>query len=282
MSNTPLFPTIPLTNVVIDNLHLLFRVSDVLLDLLITELKRQDSIDKVKQFSSFDITKYKHMQGFDEFIKDLGIPGFEFYVGRTSKMLKSRSLTGPEKLKVFRNIKVRLLLPNSPCNEASKIQHLWDELLQLNMLFSSAGDDLSPVVIDDFECRARKWARDFLQVYQSKEVTPYIHAIHGSMLPFTQQGLEKLNDVVTKNFFRSSCQRDEALKQLIEKQNRIEHLNDTGKKRAKLFEVECSNCTKHGHNRLTCSEPRKHCGQRYCNHLVNIGGQRVPECLQKN
>ena len=106
--------------------------------------------------------------------------------------------------------------------------------------------------------------------------------IHGSILPFTQQGLEKLNDAVTKNFFRSSCHRDEALKQLIEKQNRIEHLNDAGKKRAKLFEVECSNCSKHGHNRLTCSEPCKHCGQCYCNHLVSLGGQRVPQCQQEN
>ena len=156
MSNAPLFPTIPLTNVVINNLHLFLWVSDVLLDLLITELKRQDSINKVKRFSSFDITKYKHMQGFEQFIKGLGIPGFEFYVGRTSKMLKSRLLTGPEKLKVFHNKKVWVLLPNFPCNEASKIQHLWDELLQLKMLFSSAGDDLSPAVIDTFEC----WARE--------------------------------------------------------------------------------------------------------------------------
>ena len=126
-------------------------------------------------------------------------------------------------------------------------------------------------------------------MYQSKDVTPYIHAlmnhvgqfmqIHGSILSFTQQGLEKLNDVVTKNFFHSSCHRDEALKQLIEKQNRIEHLNDAGKKRAKLFEVECSNCPKHGNNRLTCSEP---CGQCYCNHLVSLGGQRVPQCQQEN
>lgn len=206
MSNAPLFPTIPLTIVVIDNLHLFVQVSDVLLDLLITELKRQDSIEKVKRFSSFDITKYKHMQGFEQFIKGLGIPSFEFYVGWTSKVV-------------------------------------------------------------------REWGRDFLCVYQSKEVTPYVHPlrnhvgqfmqIHGIILPFTQQGLEKLNDV-TKNFFRLSCHRDEALKQLIEKQNWIEHLNDAGKKRAKLFEVECSNCSKHGHNRLTCSEPCKHCGHCYC------------------
>lgn len=81
-----------------------------------------------------------------------------------------------------------------------------------------------------------------VEAVSTKHVTPYIHALmnhvgqfmrtHGSILPFTQQGLEKLNDITTKNFFRSSCLRVEALKQLIEKQNRIEHFNDTGKKRA--------------------------------------------------
>lgn len=43
-SNKPLFPTIPLENVVIDNLHLFLHTSDVLIDLLITELRRQDAI----------------------------------------------------------------------------------------------------------------------------------------------------------------------------------------------------------------------------------------------
>ena len=68
--------------------------------------------------------------------------------------------------------------------------------------------------------------------------------IHGCMLAFTEQGLEKLNDVIAENFFQSSCHREEALKPLIEKQNLIEHLTDGGSKRARKFEVECSNCTK--------------------------------------
>ncbi len=38
----PIFPTIPQKNVVIDNLHLFLQVSDVLIDLLFTELRRQD------------------------------------------------------------------------------------------------------------------------------------------------------------------------------------------------------------------------------------------------
>ena len=42
---------IPLSRVVIDNLHLFLRVADVLIDLLIVELKRHDAIEKVKKFS---------------------------------------------------------------------------------------------------------------------------------------------------------------------------------------------------------------------------------------
>ena len=59
VSNCPIFPSIPLTRVVIDNLHLLLRVSFKLITLLIFELRRQDKIDKHKKFTSFDPVKYK-------------------------------------------------------------------------------------------------------------------------------------------------------------------------------------------------------------------------------
>ena len=51
VSHTPLFPMIPLSRVVIDNLHLFLRVADVLIDLFIVELKRHDANEKVKKFS---------------------------------------------------------------------------------------------------------------------------------------------------------------------------------------------------------------------------------------
>ena len=38
VANAPLFPTIPLSRVVIDNLHLFLRVFDVLMDCLFTDL----------------------------------------------------------------------------------------------------------------------------------------------------------------------------------------------------------------------------------------------------
>ena len=253
VSNEPLFPNIPLANVVIDNLHLFLRTSDVLIDLLIVELRRQDAIEKVKKFSNSDLTRYKHIQLFQTFVSSLGIPGFEFYIGRSSKELKCRSLTGPEKLKLFRNISIRNLLPTFTPTNCRQIQNLWDELLNLNMTISKPAKDLSSRVIAEFERRARQWGEKFVALYQRKHVTPYIHALmnhvgefmklHGSIIPFTQQGLEKKNDVLTKSYFRSSSHQGEAaLRQILEKQNRIEHLESIGVKRIKVFDISCSNC----------------------------------------
>ena len=185
----------------------------------------------------------------------LQVPGFGFYIGQTSKELKRRSLIGSEKLKVFQNINIQSLLPSVNSAECDRIQHLWSELLSLNTIFSKPAIELPAAAVREYEQRARQWGRDFVDVYQSDRVTPYIHCmmnhvhefmqVHGSILEFTQQGLKKLNHNTTKNFFRSSCHRGEdAIRQLIKKQNQLEHLEDLGAKR-QVFKVTCSNCNKH-------------------------------------
>ena len=57
-------------HVIIDTLHLFLRISDNLFELLIREMKRQDTIDKVKTFpSGFNSDKYKHMAGYEHFLR---------------------------------------------------------------------------------------------------------------------------------------------------------------------------------------------------------------------
>ena len=135
--------------------------------------------------------------------------------------------------------------------------------------------------------------RDFISVYHTDRVTPYIHAmmnhvsqfmkIHGSIVPFMQQGLEKLNDTITKNFFRATSHHGEdALRQLMEKQNRLEYLCDGGAKKVKLFEIKCSNCTSTGHNRLTCLKPCKDCLAPYAQHLITEDGKKIAACQKEN
>ena len=91
---------------------------------------------------------------------------------------------------------------------------------------------------------------------------PSIHAMakhvgefleeHNSIVPFTQQGLEKINDVMTKDFFRGTCYGNDALLQIIQKLNCLEYFQDQHISPSKIFEIECSNCKQKGHNLLTC------------------------------
>ena len=68
--------------------------------------------------------------------------------------------------------------------------------------------------------------------------------LHGSILPFTQQSLEKYNDVVAKDYFRFTNHKGEnALRQVMEKQNRLEYLRDTGANRPKHHQIKLNALT---------------------------------------
>ena len=82
VSHTPLFPTIPLCNVVIDNLHFFLRVSDVLVDMLNGELRRQDYAIKLST-TVFDGRKFKHLHNFQSFVSVLVFKDIPFGLRRT-------------------------------------------------------------------------------------------------------------------------------------------------------------------------------------------------------
>ena len=62
-----------------------------------------------------------------------------------------------------------------------------------------------------FSVKSKAWLQLYLTVYQSKHVTPYMHALVAHLhefLQITQQGLEKLNDVFTQQYFQSTNHRE--------------------------------------------------------------------------
>ena len=145
-------------------------------------------------------------------------------------------------------------------------------------------EDVTAEHAKTFESKSKAFVRKFTEVYPSKHVTPYMHcmmmhvsqfiSINGAILPFTQHGMEKYNDVMTKNYFRASSHHGlDCLTQILEKQNRIEHLEHIGAMRKKSFEIKCSNCKQNGHNMITCSAVCSHCAHSpFSSHLVNING----------
>ena len=281
----PLFDFIPMDHVIIDTLHLFLRISDVLIDLLIRELRRSDAIEKKNTFSDgFPKDKYKHMASYEEFIKSIGI-SFNFRINKESKKLEYRDLTGPEKLKVFQNINIPMLLPQ--CSQNKDIQVIWTKFMDIigDLKLDFTSDDS----ILELQGAIKAWFELFLKVYQAKDVTPYMHALHCHVPEFlslyqniayyTQQGLEKYNDRASKDFFRSTNHKGvDALKQLFLKKNRIQFLEAAGYERVKNA-YECSNCSNDGHNIKTCTSPCKHCTAPVsCAHLVKESGKWVSRC----
>jgi hypothetical protein len=82
----------------------------------------------------------------------------------------------------------------------------------------------------------KNWLSLFISIYGPDCITPYIHIfachlheftlVFENINDFNQQGFEKQNDQLTKDFQRSTNKSSETyLKQLIQKRNRVEALS---------------------------------------------------------
>ena len=112
------------------------------------------------------------------------------------------------------------LFPDLP--NADKIQEIWTWFDKIYEQLQST-DHLDP---DQLQDDVNNWITIFTSIYLIKHVTPYMHILvshippfiklYGSLACFPQQGLEKLNDEITKDYFSSTNQRNtESLVQLM-------------------------------------------------------------------
>ena len=168
VSHEPLFTSIPIHRVIPDNLHLFLRIADVLINLLITELRRQDGIDKCKQL---DHSKARHVTVYEKYLNEAFKIPFQFYICKDSNTLKWRDLTGPEKYRLFSKVDWPSIFPQLPNVET--IQQIWRQFFQL--INTVRADSITAEEIDKFETEGQAWLRCFLSIYQTKNVTPYMH-----------------------------------------------------------------------------------------------------------
>ena len=255
----PLFPSIPISCIIPDILHLFLRVSDTLINLLILDLRRLDGIEKFRS-NEFKPSTFENINRYIIFLNvNCKIP-FHMYADKDSKILKWRDLTGPEKLRLFKAIKIPELFPK--LNQSNKIQQIWNDFKSIyDTLWSER--KMKEKEIKDFTKSTKDWMALFTSVYQTKHTTPYMHVLqahlptlirnHGNLRMFSQQGLEKLNDDITKDYFKSTNHKtgEDSLRQILLKLNRLEYLMDKDCFRTKHTHV-CSKCKEVGHNSRTC------------------------------
>ena len=80
-AHAPLFPTIPLDHVVPNVLHLFLRVTDVLFNLLVTDIRRQDGIERCLE----ELSATSSMSKLEAFLNDTCHIPFKFAICKETK-----------------------------------------------------------------------------------------------------------------------------------------------------------------------------------------------------
>ena len=117
-----------------DNLHMFLCVGDTLIDLLIGSLRVMDRINQSLRVRSLD--GLTHLKAFENYVKQLGICGYSFWIGKQSKQLKWHTLTVPE---IFILLDIPSVFPTLPYK--SEVQKLWKDFITIQQLFSSKPDE---------------------------------------------------------------------------------------------------------------------------------------------
>ena len=207
---------IELDHIVVDELHLLLRITDVLTANLITEVTEWDiqanlenkqnkdtHLNKVVSCIrscgvSFSVWRKKNADG-----KENNVHDWTSLMGNDKKILLNKL---PEKMKDF-------LRPET----ASKVIKIWEDFAALYKHVSNWQPNTSPT---EFWMQAKQWITDFTSLaglregYERKRVTPYMHIMVGhipwffqmykTVKIFTGQGVERNNDVARSIVLRKS------------------------------------------------------------------------------
>lgn len=224
----PIFPSIPICKVIPDTLHLCLRICDQMVSHLFVYLLKLDN------FSKCSVTEKKldnshHVKKFQVFISDqVKILDWKYFIkdGR----IEYRTFRGPEHRRILQHMDLDFIIPTHP--KLNSLKKLWKTF---SNLLTEMEKDLSEEEIDAFEIAAKEWVHLYYEINCSTDITPYMHLLafhvpevmrlHGNISHFCQQGLEKLNDLVTKWYHRSTNFGPSALAQILSKQHRLHILH---------------------------------------------------------
>ncbi|XP_020911538.2 uncharacterized protein LOC110249299 [Exaiptasia diaphana] len=195
---------IPLENIVLDELHLMLRVTDKLTKNLILEAVNRDNKDSVEKTRSKNTMTY-----LDSLVKTICSCGISFSVwekknadGKASGVYDFTSLMGSEKKILLEKLPEKLSGVITPETSDSVIQ-LWKDF---NNIYSHLLQMKSPTEdeIEKYFSEVKAWVDLFVKLgsqlegYGKARVTTYIHAMayhvpqfmrkHGGVKKFTGQG----------------------------------------------------------------------------------------------
>lgn len=224
--NKPLF-NIDLDHVILDELHLMIRVTDRLTENIITEVMERDGeADMSKKRGE---KKGIYLEALVSTINKIGIP-FSIWEkknadGRGSGTYEWTSLIGSDKKKLMELLPAQLEQNDILYPETRQtVVQLWSDFHKLYNIISDYDTKAEQYL--EVEQKGKKFIDLFCSLaekrmkYDKTRVTPYMHTIpyhvphviknFSTMKQFTGQGVEKNNDDAKRVFFQKSNKWDAA------------------------------------------------------------------------
>lgn len=222
---------LPINRFIIDLLHLFLRVSDKLFSNLIETIK---TIDKFSD--KYNPKKHKNMEKIISYIKECKIPVNHFFNEENSISKIFTSLQGPHRIKVFNRIVndesfLKLLESMPKIEKPEEIYSLWKDFYSI--LTSIKSEQLPD--LDYTQGLINNWFVKYVSLYTQTSVTPYMHMFnhhlidqfkkYGNINYFNTQGLEKLNDLSTMDYFKATNKKDDYCFQILKRNMRMNYLD---------------------------------------------------------
>ncbi|KAK2550530.1 hypothetical protein P5673_028729 [Acropora cervicornis] len=231
---------IPLENVILDELHLMLRITDRLTGNLVKDALEWDNKENFDKPPSQQSDK--HLQALVKAIKNCGV-SFNVWEklngdGKGSGLYAFTSLMGSDKKLLLKKLPDNLQGAIRPETSATVTQ-IWRDF---DALYKDIGQKhSSEEQASQFFEKARDWIILFTSLagkspgYEKKRVTPYMHAMvyhiprfmtkYDGIKKFTGQGVEKLNDDCRRIHLQRSNKWD-APKDILLVGKRMEHLSE--------------------------------------------------------
>jgi hypothetical protein len=228
----PIFEFISFEDVVFDTLHLLLRITGKLINLLLHQIK---SLDK-------DENDYTHQKKFYAYLETIGIKNPSKYEkveteNSTKMVLTIRSLNGQDCLMALKHMDLNTVFKQVSEKNLSK-KKISDTFREFYAIYNKIKEKFYVENTLPLEVDTSNWLDLFNRCFASKHVTPYMHLFashlcffvesYGDVNLFNMQGLEKLNDFTTGQFFRATNKNKYYVGQILSQRNRLEDYRHLG------------------------------------------------------
>ena len=160
---SPVFPSIPVSKVIPDTLHLCLRICDQMVSHLFAYLLKLDNLSKCT-VTDRKLDNSQHVKRFQTFISEkVKILDWKYYI--KDGKIEYRSFRGPEHRRILQNIDLDFLVPTHP--KLNDLKQLWQ---QFSVLLTEMDKDLLEKDIDAFEKAAKDWVNLYYKVNCSTDI----------------------------------------------------------------------------------------------------------------